>query len=179
MPSFDQSLVRCQVFAYKEGLLSAVGHDVALSVQKLTVEVEGDKLEATFDPSSLRVLHAMKGGSPHPGALSDKDKQTIEGYVREDILHSRRYPKIRFVSTRLEKEDDELTVEGTLELHGRSRAIRAVVPLDRDPLVARIKLHQPDFGIQPFKAMLGTLRIQADVEVELQVPREAVAALLG
>jgi hypothetical protein len=184
MPNFDQSTVRCQVFAYKEGLLSAVGHDVALSVEQLSVSIEGDKIEATFDPASLRVLHAMKGGSPNPGALSDKDKKTIEGYVREDILHSRRYPKIRFVGRflldgSLERQDDELLVEGTLELHGRSRAVKATVRLDREPISVRVKLHQPDFGIQPFKAMLGTLRIQSDVEVELSVPREAVQDLLG
>lgn len=37
-----------------------------------------------------------------------------------------------------------------------------------------MRVHQPDFGITPFKAMLGALRIQPQVDVELVVPRSAL-----
>jgi len=32
------------------------------------------------------------------------------------------------------------------------------------------RLHQPDFGIRPYSAMLGTLRVDADVVVRVVIP---------
>src|SRR5688500_7765058 len=131
MPVFDPTTARCRVFTYKEGLLSAVGHDVQLAVDKFTVEASqtstsspsGLQVRATFDPASLTVVCAMRDGAENRSALSDKDKLTIEGYVKEDVLHARRYPKIEFRSTAIESQDDEWWIEGELQLHGRSRAI--------------------------------------------------------
>ncbi|MEZ4235397.1 MAG: YceI family protein [Myxococcota bacterium] len=171
MPTYAPPEARCEVFTYKEGLLSAVGHDVKLAVERFEVTVEADRVEATFDAGSIAVVCARKDGRDNPGALSDKDKRTIEGYVRDDVLHSRRYPKITFASEVFEEEgEDERRVEGELSLHGRTREIEATVRRDGDRWVCRVRLHQPDFGITPFKAMLGALRIQAHVDVELSVP---------
>jgi hypothetical protein len=39
--------------------------------------------------------------------------------------------------------------------------------------VAQVVLHQPDFGIKPYSAMLGALRIRPDVRIELSVPTSA------
>jgi polyisoprenoid-binding protein YceI len=117
----------------------------------------------------------MRQGAENPGALSDKDKRTIEGYLRDDILHPRRFPKIEFQSTEIEAEDDGWMVEGQLTLHGRTRTVRGRVERRGDRVVGKVRLHQPDFGIEPFRAMLGTLKIQPIVEVELSVPADALA----
>ncbi len=177
MASFDATSAACTVYAYKEGLLSAVGHDVKLRVGRFRVEADADRVEATFEASSLEVVCAMKDGRENPGALSDKDRRTIEGYVRDDILEVRRYPTITFRSTELAAEDDAegglgraVEVTGDLTLHGRTRSVTAKVETVGDRRVARIRIHQPDFGITPFKAMLGTLKIQPRVDVELSIP---------
>lgn len=174
MPTYDGTTAKCRVYTYKEGLLSAVGHDVQLQVRTFRVDAEPGQVRATFDTGSLAVVCAMRGGVENPGGLSDKDKATIEGYVRDDILHSRRYPKIEFRSTAIEAEDDEWRIEGELQLHGRSRTIEARVSRRGDDVVTKVRLNQPDFGITPFKAMLGTLKIQAQVDVELVVPAAAL-----
>ena len=174
MPAFDATTAKCLVYAYKEGLLSAVGHDVLLKVGTFAVQAEPGSVTATFDAGSLAVVCAMRDGAQNPGALSDKDKRTIEGYVREDILHARRYPKIAFRSTAIEAEDDEWWVDGELELHGRKRAVRARISRRAEEVVTKVRLHQPDFGITPFRALMGTLRIQPHVDVELVVPRSAL-----
>ena len=44
-----------------------------------------------------------------------------------------------------------------------------------DILVAEVSLHQPDFGIKPYSAMLGTLRVKPDVTVVVSLPADAVA----
>lgn len=170
MPTYDATVAECLVYAYKEGLLSAVGHDVKLRVRKFEVRAEPDGVVATFDPASLEVVCAMRQGSENPGGLSDKDKRTIESYVRDDILHVRRHPRIELRSTEIEADDEGWSVTGNLTLHGRTRSVVARVERRADRVVTRVRLHQPDFGIEPFRAMLGTLRIQPRVEVELSVP---------
>ncbi|MEQ1572443.1 MAG: YceI family protein [Myxococcota bacterium] len=159
---------------YKEGLLSAVGHDVLLSVGTFSIDATPERVIATFDPATLKVECATKAGVPDRAALSDKDKRTIEGYVAQDILHPRRYPRIKFQSTSIEREGDGWEIEGDLELHGRTRKVRATVELRDGEVVTKVRLNQTDFGITPFRAMLGALRIQSQVDVELTVPRAAL-----
>ncbi len=170
MPVFDATTARCSVFAHKEGLLSAVGHDVRLEVRKFSVEVEADRVVATFDARSLKAVCATKQGVDAPGTLSPKDLATIDGYVQNDILETRRHAEIRFESSRVELDRGEGEVEGALTLHGRTREITATVHTDGGRTVARVRLSQPDFGIAPFKAMLGALRIQPHLDVELSIP---------
>jgi hypothetical protein len=170
MSSFDASSATCTVFAFKEGLLSPVGHDVKLRVTRFRVEVADGAIEATFEAGSLEVVCAMRDGRDHPGALSDRDRRTIESYVRDDILEARKFPRVQFRSTSVELDGDEAEVTGDLTLHGRTRSLTVRVEAAEGRRVARVRLNQPDFGIVPFKAMLGTLKIQPKVEVELSLP---------
>ncbi|MEQ1503703.1 MAG: YceI family protein [Myxococcota bacterium] len=173
MPILEPPTVSCVVYAFKEGLLSAVGHDVKLAVNVWKLETDdGGTLVATFDPKTLAVVAAMKDGAENPSALSDKDKRTIEGYVRDDILEARRFPQIRFTATGVEPDDDGtgFVIAGDLLLHGRTRSITVAVRRKADRWVSRVKVNQVDFGITPFRAMLGALRIQATIEVEVEVP---------
>lgn len=165
MPTYDSKDARCRVFTFKEGLLSAVAHDLEIDVQRFSVTIEGDGVTATFDPASLRVLHAMHDGAPRPGALSDKDKAKIESNLREDVLHVGRHPEIRFTAKASGSE-----LDGTLTLAGRSKSLRIPFRTEGNLRVAEVTLHQPDFGIAPYSAMLGTLKIKPDVRVRVELP---------
>lgn len=168
MPTFNASNARCRVFTFKEGLLSAVAHDLEIDVTDFTIEVADDgSITGRFDPRSLRVLHAVVNGRPDAGAVSDKDKRKIQSNIEGEVLETKRHGSIEFSSSAV----DEREVRGTLTLHGRSRDIVVPIREDGDDRVARVRLHQPDFGIKPYSAMLGTLKIQADVEVELRLPK--------
>jgi hypothetical protein len=39
-----------------------------------------------------------------------------------------------------------------------------------DDVVGEVTLHQPDYGIKPYSAMLGTLKIRPDVKVRIRLP---------
>ena len=176
MPVYAPPDARCRIYTYKEGLLSAVGHDLLLEVGAFEVAVEpGEGLTATFETRSIAVINALRDGVPDPAALSDKDRTTIAGYLHDDVLHSRRHPKITFRGTDFREDDDEddaWEVEGDLNLHGRTRSLTATVALRDDRWVSRVRIHQPDYGIAPFRALMGTLRIAAHVEVELSIPAD-------
>ncbi len=161
----------CTVFTFKDGLLSAIAHDLRISVERHDVRCDGDdKVEATFDARSLRVVCARKHGKDDPSALSASDRKKIEATIAEEVLHASRFPEIRFVSTSVERAGDGFLVRGDLTLHGVTRSISFTTRQEGELRVAEITLHQPDFGITPYRAMLGTLKLRPDVRVRVEVP---------
>jgi YceI-like protein len=169
---FDASSAECLVYTEKAGLLSGVAHDLKLRVEQFEILVETDRagVQARFDASSLRVVCAVQGGRDQPQALSARDRREIEATILRDVLDARRHPLIEFRSTRIEPQPAGASVEGILSLHGRERPL--LLQATREDGRARIeaRLHQPDFGIRPYTAMLGALRIKADVTVRLVTP---------
>jgi len=178
MYRFDQDSARCRVLTFKEGLLSAVAHDLQIEVGRFEIEVDdaARAVEGRFDATSLRVVCAMRDGREDPAALSDAQKREIEANVARWVLDSRKHPGIRYVSTSVADDGDGFRVAGELELHGVRRALAVLVRRESDHYVATARVHQPDFGIRPYSAMLGTLKVQADVEVRIEIPLPARAA---
>src|SRR5262249_43211936 len=116
------------------------------------VEV-ADKV-ATFDASSLRVESA---GGPLPRNFYPE----IEKNIREDVLKSSRFPQIRFEAT----EVGDTEIVGKLTLCGVTREIRC----KRAGQLVSYELNQPYFGIKPYTAMLGTLKVKPVVRVEARL----------
>ena len=164
---YDQNNARCWVFSFKEGLLSPVAHDLRLQVTRFTIDVDAE-VSATFDTSSLAVDVPMKDGRENPSALSATDKAKIAAQIRDDVLHSARYPRATFRSRSLAtRSDGGYDVNGELCLHGVTKVVEAHTRLEAGRQRLELTLHQPDFGIPPFRAMLGTLKIQPDVRIEI------------
>ena len=172
MPTHDATTATCHVFTFKEGVLSAVAHDLRIRVERLTIEVDeaAGTVHARGFADSLRVDCAMKGGREDFDALSDRNKREIEGNIVGEVLHARRHPEIVFRSTEIEGEGDERRIAGTLALHGHERPLRVVARRAGGRWTAELELYQPDFGIKPYSAMLGTLKIKPTVRVRVSVP---------
>lgn len=162
----------CRVLTYREGLLSGLGHDLELAVTRFTIEVDdaARTADASFDAGSLRVVRALRDGAELPGALGDGDRQSIEASIRGDVLHADRHPAVRFRSTAVTEAAGGYDVAGTLALHGVERPVTLALRPEGDRLVAAVTLHQPDFGIRPYRALLGTLKVKPDVTVRLSLP---------
>lgn len=178
MPSIDEREARVRVFTFKEGILSAVAHDLEIAVTRVSIEWPDDasRIRAELDARSLRVLHAIVDGRPSPTSLSERDKRKIEETIVNDVLHASRHPSIRFEGTLAwpqagpSPQRSVPTVDGSVELHGRSRTAAVRVEARGEELVAIATLHQPDFGITPYSAMFGTLKLKPDVRVEVAIP---------
>jgi hypothetical protein len=164
----------CLIFTFKEGLLSKVAHDLKLRVTRLRVALDPAEpsVSAVLDARSVRVECVMRGGREAAGVLSAADKRKIDAAIAEDVLHSERFPEIRFESAQVRRREGEVEVLGTLHLHGRSRALVLLARREDDRLVAEVELSQPDFGIKPYSAMLGALKVQPEVRVRVSVPWE-------
>lgn len=170
MPSFSAQNAECLVFTFKEGLLSPVAHDLRLQVTRFSVDVDAGagSVTATFDASSLVVDSPMKDGAENPSALSAADKHKIAAQIRDDVLETRKHPEVAFRSRSLrQRSDGGYDFDGDLSLHGVTRSLAGATQLVNGRQVLELTLHQPDFGITPYKAMLGALKIQADVRVRV------------
>lgn len=176
MIRFDQGSAECLVATFKEGLLSAVAHDLLLRVERFRVEVDPERrvVAGSFDPASLRVVDAVRDGRPAPGVLTAANKSEIESNVARWVLEPDRHPEIRYASTSVEdRPEGGFAVDGALALHGVERPLRVLVEPDGTGFLARATVHQPDFGIRPYSALLGALRVRADVEIRLRLPGRA------
>lgn len=171
----DASSARCEIFSFKEGLLSRLAHDLHLEVGRFALEIADDQrsVSATFEPASIRVIAAVVGGRDDHGVLSAGDREKIRGNLLEEVLETKRFPEIRFRSTRAHATPGGLRIEGELSLHGTTRKVEAlaVESPGSGPAARRwtceLSLHQPDFGIKPYTAALGALRVQAGVKIRV------------
>lgn len=172
MAHLDATSAECLVLTFKEGLLSAVAHDLQIRVGTFTIDVDDTThaITARFDPASLKVIGAVQDGAVREGALSDADKQKIEHTIADEVLAVRAFPDIRFTSTQVQPEGEGFRVWGELTLHGRTKAIVFPVHRRADRYVAEVTIHQPDFGIKPYSALLGALKIKPDVTVRCSAP---------
>jgi polyisoprenoid-binding protein YceI len=166
MPVIETSKAEVLVFTFKEGVFSAVAHDLKLRATRFRVDVDGETVKADFELSSLVVVSAMKAGRDDPHALSATSRAQIERNMMKDVLETRRFPIARFESTQVTPE----AVEGRLTLHGVTRALRGTRSL---PTVAEFRFDQRDFGIKPYSALLGTLKLQPQVLVRVTLPATA------
>jgi hypothetical protein len=167
VPSFDAQTASCRVFTEKDGLLARLAHDLELDVTAFEVRAEGAGVEATFDPRSLRVLHALEGGKP-TDRLSDWDKREIEANLAREVLTAP--APIHFASSALSRVGEGGTVSGTLTLNGRSRPVELEVKREAGRFVTELVLRLLDWGIMPYEAMMGGIKIKPHVRVRISVP---------
>lgn len=173
MPSFSQDDSVCEVHVFKDGVLSALGHNLILDVTKFSINLglESGHVGASFDAASLRVRHALgKDGAPDEDALTDDQKAEIESNIRQKVLHPEKYPEVHFVGSKLEPSDEGFHIQGKLHLHGEVRDLAfKSMSVDGQQEVL-VDVHQPDFGIKPYKALMGALKIKPGIRVRLLLP---------
>ena len=158
-----------EVHTFREGMAQKVGHDLIMGVERweATVEVGLDvtlvsvALEA--DGQSLRVKEGRHGLKP----LSDKDLKDIHENIDDKVL--RKQP-ITFRSGSIARADGRLTVSGDLTIAGTTRPADFQLAFeDGNRITGTLKVTQSDWGIKPYKAMMGALKVRDDVDIVVDV----------
>ncbi len=172
MSHFDATNAEVTVLSFKDGVLAKLAHDLKMRIGSFSIDVDDatKAITATFDARSMKVVCRRKDGHDEPGALGVLELNQIHSNIEKDVLEVRKHPDARFVSTSVTAEGDGFRIRGNLTLHGQTKAIETVARRQGEKLVAELRLHQPDFGIKPYSAMMGALKVQADVVVTVSVP---------
>ena len=154
----------CRVLTFKEGVLSRLGHDLAFDVRTFSIEgLEDGTMRGTFRPSSLHAAGAIHDGKVSP--LSTSDRESIEGTTAKEVLNVSRFPEVTFEGA-IDGEKGSFT--GTLTLHGVTRTISGTVTSVDGGTRAITTFVPSEFGIRPYRAMLGALRVEDRVRVEIE-----------
>lgn len=118
-------------------------------------------IELTADATSLRVQKATGGMQ----ALGDDDRASIHQTIDEDVLERR---DITFSSTGIEGSGDVFSVQGGLTIAGKTQPIAFDLVIGDDgTLSATAVVTQTAWGIKPYSALFGALKVADDVEVVL------------
>jgi hypothetical protein len=175
MNIFDGSSALCQVFIYKEGFLSALAYDLRINVTSFLIELGRKEqfIKARFDAQSLRVDCAMVDGSERPDILSLETRKEIEHSIIKKVLETETYREIFLLSSSVKKEDSTYQVKGLLTLHGMTREITFPVKAEGNYLSAYVRLLLNDFGIRPFSALFGAIRVKPDILIRVIIPKPA------
>lgn len=155
-----------RVFTFKEGLLSKVAHDLQLTLGRFTIELEDGAVRGRFWPATLRIDGAMRDGRLDPGGLSDKDRREIHGNITRTILKTDRHPEVELDAT---AGDGRL--RGTLRMMGREAPIELRYTQTDGRVRGEVELVPTRWGIAPYKALLGAIKLQDRVRVEVDLAR--------
>ncbi len=174
MKRFDQTSATCQIFTYKEGLLSTIAHDLRINVTSFVVELSDDdtSINGRFDAGSLHVDCAMVNGIERRDLLSPLSMKEIDENILKDVLDAATHRYIFFCSSSVTKENSSYRIKGTLTLRGREKEILFTAQNEDDDYLAETRLNLPDFGIKPFSALFGTIRIKPDILIRIIIPVE-------
>ena len=159
--SFGPENARLTLRTRRTGAASKAGHDLLIEVTSWSATLDPDAdpaLTLSADSRSLRVLEGTGG----VGALDDDDKAGIRQTIDDEVLEA---TPIEFRSTRFEL-GDPIRVEGELELRGERRPIAFELVSGADgALVGKAIVRQTDWGMKPYSALFGTLKVADEVEV--------------
>lgn len=133
--------------------------------------IDGGSVTASFEPGSLRVDGVMKRGRLDPRGLSARDYAKIEATIRDDVLDTRRHPTAE-VTGSLVETGDGVELDGTLTLVGRTTPLPRIRTSTRaDVWRVEVDLAPSRWGVAPYRALGGTLRLQDRARLELELPR--------
>ncbi|HEV8320180.1 MAG TPA: YceI family protein, partial [Myxococcota bacterium] len=155
------------------GVLSPVGHDLFLDVRRFEGRVQVEDaaradVEVTMDAAAVTVRCARRGEEELRDALSASDLADIGRRLQAEVLRAARHPRIVFRAERVSSGAGPrgLLLPGTLTLAGRPAAVLVELeqPEAAEPrFLLRCRMRQTAFGIEPYRALLGALRVRDEV----------------
>jgi polyisoprenoid-binding protein YceI len=108
----------------------------------------------------------VRDGTGGVKPLSERDRLDIGDNLRK-VLEARRHPEITFTAAAVRTEAGE--IEGDLTIMGRTKPVRVRAELDGDRLRGSATVQQTRWGIKPYSAFFGALRLADEVEIEFDL----------
>jgi polyisoprenoid-binding protein YceI len=153
------------VHTKRGGAAAKAGHDLELHVTawEATLDLERGSAELSADGASLRVRKGTGGMQ----ALGEEDKDNIRQTIDQDVLKKR---NVTFRAGSVAPDGDgRYRVEGDLTLAGSTQPIAFDLLVGDDGrITATATVTQTRWGMKPFSALFGTLKVLDDVEVVLE-----------
>jgi len=164
-----------QLFTFRKGVAARLGHDLRLSVEHLSLSYADGAVRVSIAAGDLRVDGAVKGGKLDPRGLDEDDRGDILETMRTEVLHTVDHPTIVYEGT-VSTHGERVDVDGRLTLHGRTVALPLSLQRRGPRLAGEVTVVPSRWGIPPYKALGGTLRVDDRVTVTIDMALDAAAA---
>jgi polyisoprenoid-binding protein YceI len=162
---------RLLVHTTRTGLGAKAGHDLTIEVTRwhghATVDTAvpaNSSVTIQVDVDSFQVRQGTGGVKP----LTDADRAEIHKTLKQ-VLHTAQHPTITFWSRRVDGSAGSFTLDGELEIMGITRPVTVQGRMTDGRVVGGATVVQSRWGIRPYSAFLGALRLSDEVKVDLDV----------
>jgi polyisoprenoid-binding protein YceI len=156
----------------RTGLGRKAGHDLTIEVTRWTADVEvnaadpgGSSVTAEIGVGSLEIREGAGGLKP----LTDADRADIKATIAGKILRTADHPVIVFRSSQVTGTLESFTVTGTLEIMGNAQPAELTGGITGGRLRGHAIITQSRWGIKPYSAFAGALRLADGVRVEFDL----------
>jgi polyisoprenoid-binding protein YceI len=186
---------RITLRTFRDGLAAQAGHDLTIEVARwsgelvVSEDLAPESLDVTADLGSLVVKDGTGGLKP----LTDRDKREIAVTSRK-VLQADRFPEAKFTATVFKPVPDSSdvtagasaastsatdssgTMRGTITLAGKTAPLELrVQATGGGHYTASGTIRQTDFGLKPYSAFLGSLKVRDAADIEVEVDLSAAA----
>lgn len=173
MPTFGPEYGELTLRTTRAGLASRVGHDLTIVISDWSADLtlrdgSPDSVALSAALASMIVAHGAGGLKP----LSDSDKRSIiKNALR--TLSAGRFPYATFASRKITGESANFSIEGVITIAGVART--EVIPVEttrsatETTATVSTVVTQKSFGVTPYSAMLGALRVSDAVTIDLRL----------
>jgi polyisoprenoid-binding protein YceI len=152
----------------KGGAASKAGHNLLIEVERwsATAQFADDLSQSVLELTADSTSFSVKEGTGGVKSLDDDDKAGIAQTINQEVLKG---TPISFKSTAVRPDgDDWLHVTGDLELVNGVNLIAFDLSVSEDGRISgRATVKQTEWGMKPYTALFGTLKVNDDVGVEL------------
>ena len=163
---------RLLVKTARAGLGSKVGHDLSIEVTRWHGNVLIDaaspansSVTVEADVDSFEVREGTGGVKP----LTDADRADIKNTLRGKILNTAAHPVITFVSSQVSGTEESFRIDGDLTIAGVTRPVTVEGQLAAGRARGSTVILQSQWGIRPYSAFLGALKLRDEVEVKFDI----------
>jgi polyisoprenoid-binding protein YceI len=163
---------RIILHTFRDGLAAQAGHDLTIEVARwsgeltMTDELALAGIEIRIDMGSLVVRDGSGGLKP----LTDKDKREIAVTARKVLAADRNQEATFTAAAFVPGASGGGVISGTFTLAGAARPLRLEVSQTGPGAYrATTSVAQTAYGIKPYSAFLGALKVRDAVEVEIEI----------
>jgi polyisoprenoid-binding protein YceI len=149
----------------RTGAAAKAGHDLLLHVTawQATLVVGEDAVPSTVVLEADAASLVVREGTGGMQSLGDDDKASIRETIDDDVLKRGR---IEFRSTAVQLAGDRVSVAGELSLAGKAAPLACDFTVhDGGKVSGRAVVKQSDWGIKPYSALFGALKVADEVTV--------------
>ena len=157
----------------RTGLGARAGHDLTIEVTRWQAQATVDSAEVAR--SSVRVeadagSFEVRSGTGGVKPLTDADRAEIKKTIRGKILRTGQYPTITFRSAQITGTPGSFSIDGDLTITGRTQPVTVHARVTDDHVQGTAAIEQTRWGIRPYTAFLGALKLSDEVTVEFSIP---------